>query len=269
MRDLPRKGYDPTAAIVPYIYRAGKDDAQLVIFPEYVLGHIRVPGIETQKISAAAAANHIYVIIGGWEDYPDGTFSDAAWIFDRRGKIVGTYFKAHAAVNHYEGSPAWSKPPSGKDRNWFLTNDPEWIMKKGNDLPVFNLDFGKVGIEICYDGWFPEDAQVLSLKGAQLIVWINGRRMDVEDYIVNSAMFQDQVAMITTNQSYGGGAMIGDLTEYGGPQILARAPDQKETYISGTIDLKQVRRLRGVNRNFQQRRPDLYGVLVSPIRPKY
>ena len=266
--DLPREGYDPTTAMVPYIYRAGKDRAQLVVFPEYVLGHIRVPGPVTEKISAAAAANHIYVIVGSWEDYADGTYADTALIFDRSGRIAGKYLKTHAAVDHYEGDPPWSEPPSGKDKGWFLTNDPEWLMKKGEDLPVFDFDFGKVGIQICYDGWFPEPARVLSLKGAELIVWMNGRPGLVEDYILKSVMFQSHVAMITTNQSYGGGTMIGDMATWQ-PQILASAPDRQEAYISATIDLAQVRKLRESSRNFQQRRPDLYGEMVNPIRPKY
>jgi predicted amidohydrolase len=266
--DLPREGYDPTAAIVPYIDRAGKDGAQLVAFPEYVLGHIRVPGPVTERISAAATANHIYVIVGSWEDNADGTFADTALIFDRSGKIAGKYLKTHAAVDHYEGDPPWSKPPSGKDKDWFLKNDPEWLMKRGDDLPVFDLDFGKVGIQICYDGWFPEPARVLSLKGAELIVWINGREGLVEDYILKSVMFQSHVAMISTNQSYGGGTMIGDMAMWH-PQILARAPDRQDAYIAAAIDLDQVRKLRASSRNFQQRRPDLYEEMVNPIRPKY
>ena len=260
--DLPREGYDPTKAIVPYIDRAGKDGAQLVVFPEYVLGHIPVPGPTTEKIAAAAAANHIYVIIGSWETYADGKFANTALIFDRSGKIVGKYLKTHAAVDHYEGNPPWSKPPSGKDKDWFMRNDPEWLMVKGQDLPVFDFDFGKVGIMTCYDGWFPEPPHVLSLKGAELIVWINGRAMSVEDYIVKSVMFQSSVAMITTNQAYGGGTMIGDLAQWQ-PQILARAPDKEEAYILGTIDLEQVREARASSRNLQQRRPDLYGALVK------
>ena len=141
-------------------------------------------------------------------------------------------------------------------------------MKRGDDFPVFTFDFGKVGIEICYDGWFPEPARILSLKGAELIVWINGREMDVEDYILKSVMFQSHAAMISTNQSYGGGTMIGDVARWQ-PQILARAPDEKEAYISATVDLDQVREWRATSRNFQQRRPDDYGELVRPIKSTY
>jgi len=258
--DVPRPGYDPTEAMVPYINKAGEDGAQLVVFPEYVLGRIPVPGPTTEKISQAAAANRIYVIVGCWEVYDDDSFANAALLFDRAGKIIGKYHKTHAAVDRWEGDPPWSKPPSGKDTDWFIKNDPEWIMKRGEDLPVFELDFGRIGILTCYDGWFPESFRVLSLKGAEILVWINGRGGAVEDFIVKSAMFRNHVAVISTNQAYGAGTMIADWPV----RILARCPDRKESYITGTINLKNIRRARKYSRNFQQRRPDLYGEIVKP-----
>ncbi len=262
--DLPREGYDPTTRLVPYIDRAGKDDAQLVVFPEYVLGRIRVPGPLTEKIAAAAKANSIYVIVGCWEVFDDDTFANTALLFDRTGKIIGKYRKTHAAVDHYEGDPPWKYPPSGRTRDWMLQNDPEWIMEAGDELPVFRLDFGTVGILTCYDGWFPEPARVLSLKGAELLVWINGRGGSVEDFIVKSTMFQSHVAMVCTNQAYGSGTMIGDCAQWPA-RIIVRCPDKQEAYISAAIDLERVRRARATSRNFQQRRPDLYGTLVTPM----
>lgn len=263
--DLPKEGYDPTEALLPYIDRAGQDGAQLVVFPEYLLGRITVPGPETTKLAQAARKNKIYVIVGCWELYANGTYANTALIFDRSGSIVGKYHKTHAAVDHFEGDPPWSKPPTGRSWDWFIQNDPEWIMEKGQALPVFEFDFGKVGILTCYDGWFPETARVLSLKGAELLVWINGRRGSVEDFIVKSTMFRSHVAMITTNQAYGGGTMIGDCAGWPS-RILKRCPDQKESYITATINLKQVRRLRETSRNFQQRRPDLYGEITEPLK---
>ena len=38
--DVPRPGFDPSEAVVQYIQRAAKDEAQLVVFPEYLLGRI-------------------------------------------------------------------------------------------------------------------------------------------------------------------------------------------------------------------------------------
>lgn len=261
--DLPREGYDPTAAIISYIDRAGQDGAQLVVFPEYVLGRIRVPGPVSDRLAAAAAKSRIYVIVGCWELYDDDSYANTALIFDRQGKIAGKYLKTHAAVDHYEGSPPWSKPPSGKDASWFIQNDPEWIMRKGNEIPVFELDFGKVGIMTCYDGWFPEPPRILSLKGAELIVWLNGRQGSVEDFIVKSIMFQSHVGMIATNQAYGSGTMIAESPA----TIIKRCSEPTEAYISATIDLARIRQQRANSRNFQRRRPDLYDRISMPIDP--
>jgi hypothetical protein len=96
-------------------------------------------------------------------------------------------------------------------------------------------------------------------KGAEVLVWINGRGGTVEDFIVKSVTFQSHVAMICTNQAYGGGTMIADWPT----RIVARCPDRKEAYITGSINLEQVRKARKFSRNFQQRRPDLYGELVK------
>jgi predicted amidohydrolase len=259
--DVPRAGFDPSEAVVRYIEKAAKDFAQLVVFPEYLLGRISVPGPQTDRISKAAAAGKIYVIVGCWEVFKDGSFANTALLFDRSGKIIGKYNKVHAAVDKFEGDPPRSKPPKGKDAEWFITNDPEWKMKRGQDFPVFDLDFGRIGILTCYDGWFPETFRILSLKGAEVLVWINGRRGTVADFIVKSAMFQNEVAMIATNQAYGSGTMIGQWPA----QILASCPEPRERYVTATINLEQVRKARKNSRNLQQRRPEIYGEILKPL----
>jgi predicted amidohydrolase len=265
--ETPRNDYDPVSDFVSYINRAGKDGAQLVVFPEYVLGHIAVPGPSTEAIAAAARQNSIYVIIGCWEEYADGRFANTALVFDREGQIMGKYHKTHAAIDHYTGQPAWAHPPADRTREWMIHNDPEWIMESGTDLPVFEFDFGTVGIMTCYDGWFPEPARVLSLKGAELIVWINGRGGSVEDFILQSTMFRSHVAMIATNQAYGSGTMIGDCSQRPA-RIIDRCPDKEESMITATINLQQIRKIRNTSRNFQQRRPDLYETLTKPKTTK-
>jgi predicted amidohydrolase len=263
--DVPRPGFDPSETVVHYVERAAKDKAQLVVFPEYLLGRISVPGPQTERIGKAAAAGRIYVIVGCWEVFQDGSFANTALLFDRSGKIVGKYNKVHAAVDHFEADPPWSKPLKGKDADWFIKNDPEWKMKRGQDFPVFDLDFGRIGILTCYDGWFPETFRILSLKGAEILVWINGRRGTVEDFIVKSAMFQDEVAIIATNQAYGAGTMIGQWPA----QILASCLEPRESYITATVNLEQVRKARKSSRNLQQRRPEIYDEIVKPVGTTY
>ena len=113
--DMPRAGFDPSEAVIRYIEKAANDGAELVVFPEYLLGRISVPGPQTERIAMAAAAGKIYVVVGCWEVFEDGSFANTALLFDRSGTIAGKYNKVHAAVDHFEGQPPWSKPPQGKD----------------------------------------------------------------------------------------------------------------------------------------------------------
>ncbi len=261
---LPKLEIDDVEKAVNYIEKAAQDSAQLVVFPEYYLGPITIPGKETMTISEAAACNNIYVIIGSWEVFNDSSFANAVLLFGRDGILLGKYNKTHAAVDTYEGEPAYSSPPKGHDRNWFLSNDPEWIMKKGQEFPVFDLDFAKIGILTCYDGWFSEPFRILSLKGAEILIWVNNRNGKVEDYIVLAAMHHNTVSMICTNKADGGGTMISDYPK----EIKAICPKSGENYISATIDLKRLRYERENDRNAQQRRPDIYGEILMDIPGK-
>jgi predicted amidohydrolase len=255
---------DVVGKAISYIERAARDTASLVVFPEYYLGRISIPGKETRALAKAAARNHIYVIIGSWEVFDDSSFANAALLFGRDGEILGKYYKTHAAVDTYEGDPPYSSPPKGHDRDWFLQNDPEWIMKKGQEFPVFDLDFARIGILTCYDGWFPEPFRILSLKGAEILVWVNGRFSAVEDYIVLTAMHQNTVSMICTNQAYGKGTMIAEYPQ----NIKASCPESGEQYITATLNLKDLRYARQHDRNAQQRRPDIYQEILMDVPGK-
>ncbi len=256
----PRSGYDPAEAILKYIEKAAADGAQLVVFPEYHLGRIRVPSPVTERIGRAAAQHEIYVIVGCWELLEDAEFANTALLFGRDGQIVGKYRKTHAAVDQYEGEPPYSRPPSHRDRQWLIENDPEWVMQRGDGFPVFDLDFAKIGIATCYDGYFPETFRLLALNGAEIIVWINGRHGRIQDFMVRTAMFCNEVSMICTNQAYGAGTMIAQWPT----EILAECPEAKEDYVTATLDLGRLRDARARSRNARQRRPEIYGNLTRP-----
>ena len=71
---------------------------------------------------------------------------NATFILDRRGRPVGRYDKVHL-------------PPSEAAAGW----------KPGKSLPVFELDFGRIGVLVCYDLYFPEQARALALAGAEVL----------------------------------------------------------------------------------------------------
>jgi len=108
------------------------------------------PGIQ---FMAKQAKRHKMYVSGSilYRDPRDGYVYNAALLFDRNGKLCGRYDKNH--------------PFSNEILNMGVL--------PGHDVPVFDTDFGKVGMLICYDSWFTDVAELLALKGAEIILFPN------------------------------------------------------------------------------------------------
>ena len=77
----------------------------------------------------------------------------------------------------------------GKYRKTHLTLDERTRcgLTSGDELPVFELEGVPVAVMTCYDGYFPEVARILSLKGAKIIFWPSLQRGSTEDSILLQA----------------------------------------------------------------------------------
>lgn len=239
---------DPADRIVPYIEKAAADGCDLVCFPELYLGMFRVPSKQTETVAKAARENKINVSVGCFEITDKaGNYRNSILMFDRTGEVVGRYFKAYQAV----GKPPYLWPP--------LADDPEWMMQPGQEFPVFDMDFGRVGILTCYDGYFPEIWRLLSLKGAEFILWPNARGGSVEDYMVRSAIARNYVHVVTTNKALGSGTMIGAWPN----GVMQECAEPGEGFIATNLDLERLRNARINAREFHQRRGGLHRELAK------
>ncbi len=86
------------------------------------------------------------------EDGQAGVFTNAAVLLDRSGEVAGIYRKVHLAPG-----------PGPEELEGGLTG--------GDHFPVFECDFGRVGVQICYDMAFHDGWEVLARKGAEIVVW--------------------------------------------------------------------------------------------------
>jgi len=111
-----------------------------------------VPGPTTALFGAKAKELGCYVICP-FRTKRDGQQYNSAVILDRRGEVVGLYDKAQPVTT----SPDYTVLEGG--------------LKPGGQPPVFDLDFGRIGIQICFDAGFPESWQALADQGARLIFW--------------------------------------------------------------------------------------------------
>lgn len=116
---------------------------------------IRLEGPVRETFSALARKYKTY-IIAPMDLVEEGrlgtTYSNAAVLFDRKGGVAGIYRKVH--------------PVAGVG-----SDELERGIKPGRDYPVFDCDFGKLGIQICWDIQFDDGWAALAEKGAEIVAW--------------------------------------------------------------------------------------------------
>lgn len=156
----------------------------------------------------------------------NGLSYNAARLYDRKGCCAGEYRKAFAFA---------------KERQYFT---------RGGGFPVFDTDFGKIGILICYDIGFPEPARYLCAAGAQIVFIPSAWRIQDESaWMLNvpSRALENQFFTAAVNHV----GTFGDLRLFG--RSLVCGPDGKPVLQLGydeqmlgvcTVDLDRIADLR-------------------------
>jgi len=121
--------------------------------PAHQIG-VPLNGPVLDVMGAKAREHGCYVIVPLYmvEAQEKDAFSNAAALLDRAGDVVGIYRKVFPV-----GDPARGTLEGG--------------VTPGKEFPVFECDFGRVGIQICYDMSFDTGWDVLGRKGAELVIW--------------------------------------------------------------------------------------------------
>lgn len=122
-------------------------------FPEYA----EAEGGDTwEKCSRLAAEHEVYLVAGSMpERDEEGYIYNTSYVFDRTGKQIGKHRKMHLFDIDVKGG------------QYFKESD---TLTPGNQVTVFDTEFGKMGLCICYDLRFPELARLMVDKGAQVII---------------------------------------------------------------------------------------------------
>jgi predicted amidohydrolase len=138
------------------IDKAVPADADVILLPEgitvvgttlsYAEVAETVPGPVTQRLGEMAKKRKAYLAAGIYEKEA-GTLYNTAVLFDRAGVLVGKYRKVYLPREEIERG-----------------------LTPGNSYPVFQTDFGTVGMMICYDVFFADPARALALQGAEMLL---------------------------------------------------------------------------------------------------
>ena len=138
-----------------YIKEAADENADIVCLPEAItmVGTGKsysdvsepIPGHATDFLGEIARQHHIYIVAGLLERSGPAIYNTAVLI-DREGNLAGTYRKVALPREEIEGG-----------------------VTPGNSYPVFDTEFGRIGMMICWDLEFPEVARQLAMQGAEVI----------------------------------------------------------------------------------------------------
>ena len=189
----------------------------------------RSPYLRKVREMARRARTHI---VFGFTELRGGQFYNAALLVGRDGRVVGVYHKTHLQ-NH--------------DRRF----------ARGEDLPVFELDFGKVGMVICADRRWPESIRTLRLKGAEVCLMPTyGMWHEANEWWMRTRAYENQMFVCFAHPNV---ALIANPKGGVDAKLQSNVPD----VLVHAIDLNEVRD----DNHLLDRRPDLYGVLADPSHP--
>ena len=186
---------------------------------------------------------------------------NAIAVINADGNILGKYRKSHIPDG-----------PGYQEKFYFNPGDTGFV--------VWDTAYAKIGIGICWDQWFPEVARILTLKGAEVLLYptaIGGEPED--DGFDSSDMWQramighsaaNQIPVVASNRigteqgeeisNYFYGRSF--ITNHVGDKIAEAGRDKEEVLI-GKVNLDEAENLRNVWGVFRDRRTDLYSDLLK------
>lgn len=242
------------------IREAADNGADFVVLPEmfcclytskaFVANKEPAGGRIYSMLQRAAKENGVYLIGGSMPEEEEDRIYNTSFVFDRAGRQIARHRKVHLFDIDVEGGQHFHESDT---------------FTPGDSYTVFDTEFGKMGVEICFDIRFQELARITALAGAQIIFipasfnmttgpahWeinFRGRALDNQVYICGCAPARDENGPYV---SYGNSIVVspwGDITG---------RLDEKAGILYQEPDLDRIASIRNQLPIMKNRRTDLY-----------
>ena len=202
-------------------------------------------------LSNLAKTHGIYLVAGTMPEKDDeGRVFNTSYVFDRQGFKIGKHRKMHLFDIDVEGGQYFKESET---------------LTAGNSVTVFDTEFGKMGLAICYDFRFPELSRLMVDEGARVLIspaafnmttgpahWevmFRSRAIDNQVYTIGTAPARDVDSCYT---SYGNSIIVSPWGE-----VIVKM-DEKEGYSIAELDLDYVEKVRRELPLLAHRRKDIY-----------
>jgi predicted amidohydrolase len=163
--------------------KEGEKGVDLIILPEACAGLDMEPetldGITISTMARLAKKHNTYIVCPIYRKDNNIKRINSAVLLDRQGETVCVYDKVF---------PYWEE---------FKLDPP---VETGLEAPVYNADFGRIGMAVCFDANFPEVWKRLADQGAEIVIWssaysagttLQAHAINNHFYIVTSTLFSD------------------------------------------------------------------------------
>jgi N-carbamoylputrescine amidase len=223
-----------------------------------------IPGPSTHTLGAIAREAGVVVIASLFEKRAHGLYHNTAVVLDERGEIAGMYRKMH------------------------IPDDPLYYEKfyfTPGDLGFQNFDtrFGRIGVLVCWDQWYPEGARLTSLQGANILFYPTAIGWHPSEKEQHGAAQLDAWRTIQRAHAIANGVYVAAVNRTGfeGPpdhglefwgssfvadpfgQMIAQASADKEEILVVECDPKRSDEVRRNWPFLRDRRIDAYGQLTQ------
>ncbi len=148
------------------IEEAARRGADVICLPELFLSHYfcqrtdpslfdlaeTIPGPTTEHLGRLARTLGKVIVASLFERRTAGVYHNTAVVFDADGAMLGIYRKMHIPDD-----------PLYHEKYYFTPGDL--------GFRVFDTRFGRIGVLVCWDQWYPEAARLTALQGAQALIY--------------------------------------------------------------------------------------------------
>jgi len=191
----------------------------------------------------------------------NNTYFNTIGIVDADGELLGTYRKSHIPDS-----------PGYQEKFYFSPGD--------TGFRVWQTRYAKIGVAICWDQWFPEAARCMALQGAEALLYPTAIGSEPGYPEIDSCGHWQRamqghsasncMPVVASNRIGLEKGDICDVRFYGSSFItdhtgekLVESDRESQDIITAELDLESMRRERAAWGLFRDRRPDLYGGILS------
>ncbi len=219
-----------------------------------------VPGPTTEKLSQLAATEKIVIVASIFERRSAGIYHNTAVVIDADGSIAGKYRKMHIPDD-----------PGYYEKFYFTPGDL--------GFPSFQTRYARIGVLVCWDQWFPEAARLISLSGAQIIVYPTAIGKIAADSAAAAKSQRQAWRLIQQGHAVANGVFVaavnrvgreGNLRFWGGSFVvdpfggmITEASEAREEIVLAKCDLGKIDETRQNWPFLRDRRIDAYESLTA------